>query len=133
MMFINQFPGEVQCAPDDAKPHAQGNQHAAGLKLVRHTKDEIEDVDALSMALSVNGHPKQQGSTSTMIFKPAYLVWYISQFMKLEAGDLISTGTPPGVGMGQDPPEYIKPGDEVELSIEGLGEQKQTFVRYRKT
>lgn len=92
------------------------------------TSDEIEDVLNLNMKLSVNGQTMQNGSTSTMIFKPAFLVHYISQFMKLEAGDIISTGTPPGVGLGQNPPVYLKSGDSVTLSIDQLGEQQQQFV-----
>lgn len=91
------------------------------------TPDEIEDVMTLEMKLSVNGASKQDGNTSTMIFKPDHVIWYLSQLMKLEAGDLISTGTPPGVGLGFDPPQYLKAGDEVELSIAGLGTQRQTY------
>jgi 2-keto-4-pentenoate hydratase/2-oxohepta-3-ene-1,7-dioic acid hydratase in catechol pathway len=91
------------------------------------TKDEIEDVDNLKMWLTVNGKKRQDGSTATMVYKPAFLVSYLSQFMSLQPGDIISTGTPPGVGMGLKPPKYLKPGDVVELGIEGLGTQKQTF------
>ena len=82
------------------------------------------------MQLAVNGKIMQNGSTKYMIFNPTYIVWYVSQFMQLEAGDLISTGTPPGVGLGMNPPVYLKDKDEVQLSIEGLGKQKQTFVAY---
>ena len=91
------------------------------------TKEEIEDVDNLKMWLTVNGKTMQDGSTSTMVYKPAFLVSYLSQFMSLHPGDIISTGTPPGVGLGMKPPVYLKPGDVVELGIEGLGQQKQTF------
>lgn len=91
------------------------------------TSDELSDVSELKMQLSVNGVSKQDGSTSTMIFQPAYTIWYLSQLMLLEAGDLLSTGTPPGVGLGFDPPQYLTPGDVVELSIEGLGTQRQTY------
>jgi 2-keto-4-pentenoate hydratase/2-oxohepta-3-ene-1,7-dioic acid hydratase in catechol pathway len=77
------------------------------------------------MWLEVNGKRFQNGSTSTMVFGVASLVSYISRFMTLYPGDLISTGTPPGVGLGQKPPLYLKPGDEMRLSIEGLGEQRQ--------
>lgn len=91
------------------------------------TPDEIEDVLSLPMNLSVNGVQKQNGNTKTMIFKPAHTIWYLSQLMLLEAGDLISTGTPPGVGLGFDPPEYLSSGDQVELSIEGLGTQSQDY------
>lgn len=94
------------------------------------TKDEIANVLDLKMHLSVNGKTMQQGSTATMIFKPAFLVWYISQFMQLEAGDLISTGTPPGVGLGMKPPVYLKANDKVNLEIEGLGRQEQLFKAY---
>ncbi|XOV91618.1 MAG: fumarylacetoacetate hydrolase family protein [Bacteroidota bacterium] len=92
------------------------------------TKDEVGDFNNLAMKLSVNGEAKQNGNTGTMIFKPAFLVYYLSQFMKLEAGDVISTGTPPGVGLGFNPPQYLKKGDVVELSIDKLGTQKQKFV-----
>lgn len=92
------------------------------------TKDEIADVLSLGMKLSVNGQLMQDGSTKTMIFDPVYVVKYISQFMLLEAGDLISTGTPPGVGLGMNPPLYLKRGDEVILSIDHLGEQRQRFI-----
>jgi 2-keto-4-pentenoate hydratase/2-oxohepta-3-ene-1,7-dioic acid hydratase in catechol pathway len=81
------------------------------------------------MWLSVNGQIRQKGSTRTMIFGGEYLVSYISQFMTLHPGDVISTGTPPGVGMGQKPPTYLKAGDVVELSIEGLGQQRQDVVQ----
>ena len=91
------------------------------------TPDEIETSD-LAMALDLNGAPQQRGSTATMIFKPAFLVSYISRFMALEPGDVICTGTPPGVGMGMKPPVYLKPGDVMTLTIEGLGTQTQTVV-----
>ena len=91
------------------------------------TKDEVDTSD-LEMNLSVNGIAKQEGSTKTMIFNPSFIVHYVSQFMKLEAGDVISTGTPPGVGFGMNPPEFLQPGDVMELSIEGLGRQRQTIV-----
>jgi len=89
------------------------------------TRDEIPDPQALSMWLEVNGKRFQNGSTKTMIFGVAELVSYISRFMTLYPGDLISTGTPPGVGLGQKPPLYLKAGDEMRLAIEGLGEQRQ--------
>ena len=91
------------------------------------TRDEIPDPQALTMTLTVNGEVRQSGTTATMIFGVAHLVRYISQFMVLEAGDLISTGTPPGVGMGMKPPVYLKPGDVMELEIEGLGRQRQAL------
>jgi 2,4-didehydro-3-deoxy-L-rhamnonate hydrolase len=91
------------------------------------TADEVPDPQALSMWLEVNGKRVQNGSTKTMIFGVAHLVSYISRFMTLYPGDLISTGTPPGVGMGMKPnPVYLKPGDTMRVSIEGLGEQQQT-------
>ena len=80
------------------------------------------------MWLKVNGKMMQNGSTRTMVYGVAYLVSYLSQFMSLHPGDVISTGTPPGVGMGMKPPQYLKPGDVVELGMEGLGTQKQTFL-----
>ena len=91
------------------------------------TRDEAGNVNDLHMWLEVNGKRFQNGSTRTMVFKPAFLVSYVSQFMSLHPGDVISTGTPPGVGMGQKPdPIWLKPGDVMELGIEGLGTQKQT-------
>jgi 2,4-didehydro-3-deoxy-L-rhamnonate hydrolase len=92
------------------------------------TPDEIDDVLALSMWLDVNGVRRQDGSTATMLFSPTFLVHYLSQFMVLEPGDLIDTGTPPGVGLGMKPPTYLVPGDVVELGITGLGTQRQQFV-----
>jgi 2-keto-4-pentenoate hydratase/2-oxohepta-3-ene-1,7-dioic acid hydratase in catechol pathway len=92
------------------------------------TPDELGDLNDLKMKLSVNGELRQNGSTSFMIFTPAFIVYYLSQFMLLEAGDLISTGTPAGVGIGLDPPSYLTKGDVVELSIEGLGIQKQKMI-----
>ena len=92
------------------------------------TADEIPDVLNLAMRLSVNNEMLQDGSTKTMIFKPNEIIKYISQFMLLEAGDIISTGTPPGVGLGFDPPRYLKKGDVVELSIEKLGTQDRKSV-----
>jgi len=80
------------------------------------------------MWLEVNGHRYQQGNTDTMVFKPAYIVSYLSQFMSLQPGDIISTGTPPGVGFGQRPEVYLKRGDKITLGIEGLGEQHQICV-----
>ena len=96
------------------------------------TKEEIANVLNLKMKLSVNGETKQNGNSKTMIFKPAYIIWYLSQFMILEAGDLISTGTPPGVGLGFSPPQYLKDGDVVDLEIERLGQQRQLFKAYSK-
>ncbi len=93
------------------------------------TKDEIPDPQNLSMWLSVNGQKMQDGSTSTMVYGVAFLVHYISQFMSLMPGDIISTGTPPGVGLGMTPPIYLKPGDIVTLGVEGLGEHNQTVIQ----
>jgi 2,4-diketo-3-deoxy-L-fuconate hydrolase len=92
------------------------------------TPDEAGDVEDLNLWLKVNGKTFQDGSTRTMVFKPAFLVSYVSRFMSLQPGDIISTGTPPGVGMGQRPPLYLRPGDTMELGIEGLGVQRQTVV-----
>ncbi len=89
------------------------------------TADEVPDPQALSMSLDVNGERRQTGSTATMIFSVAHIVWYLSQFMVLEPGDVINTGTPPGVGMGMKPPTFLQDGDVVELEIEGLGRQRQ--------
>ena len=96
------------------------------------TADEVGDPHGLSMWLEVNGKRVQDGSTSTMIFGVAKLVSYVSEFMTLEPGDIITTGTPPGVGMGQKPePWYLKPGDVVRLGIEKLGEQRQDVLAWR--
>lgn len=92
------------------------------------TPDELKDVHHLSMSLAVNGVNMQNGNTQTMIFNSYFIVHYLSQFMTLEAGDLITTGTPPGVGMGKKPAQYLKAGDVVELSIEQLGSQRQVCV-----
>ncbi|MCO5072366.1 MAG: fumarylacetoacetate hydrolase family protein [Rhizobiaceae bacterium] len=91
------------------------------------TKDEIKDPQNLKMWLTVNGKTMQDGSSNTMVYGVKHLVSYLSQFMSLLPGDIISTGTPPGVGMGMKPPMFLKDGDVVELGIEGLGTQKQTF------
>jgi 2,4-diketo-3-deoxy-L-fuconate hydrolase len=93
------------------------------------TKDEIDDVHNLSMWLEVNGKRFQNGSTATMVYKPAFLVSHLSQYMSLHPGDVISTGTPPGVGMGQKPPLFLKAGDRMRLGITGLGEQNQLVVQ----
>ena len=89
------------------------------------TKDAVQNPQNLPMWLKVNGETMQNGSTRTMVYGPAYLVSYLSQFMSLQPGDVISTGTPPGVGMGMKPPRFLKAGDVVELGVEGLGNQRQ--------
>lgn len=94
------------------------------------TKDELGDVHNLRLWLTVNGRTMQDGNSSNLVFKVPYLISYLSQFMSLMPGDIISTGTPAGVGLGQKPPFYLKPGDEVELGIEGLGTSKQKVVAY---
>jgi 2-keto-4-pentenoate hydratase/2-oxohepta-3-ene-1,7-dioic acid hydratase in catechol pathway len=91
------------------------------------TKDEVANPQDLGMWLKVNGETMQDGTTRTMVYGVSYLVSYLSQFMSLHPGDVIATGTPPGVGMGKKPPRYLKAGDVVELSVQGLGTQKQTF------
>lgn len=92
------------------------------------TKDEVADPLKLNLWLKVNDKIFQNGSTDQMVFGPAFLVHYLSQFMSLQAGDIVSTGTPPGVGLGQKPPLYLNEGDVVELGIEGMGMQKQVVV-----
>ena len=89
------------------------------------TRDEVADPQNLSMWLEVDGHRYQDGTSGTMVFGVAHLVSYVSQFMSLQPGDVISTGTPPGVGMGQKPEVYLKGGQTMRLGIEGLGEQTQ--------
>lgn len=93
------------------------------------TRDEIADPQNLDLWLEVDGHRYQDGSTRTMVFGVQHLVSYVSQFMSLQPGDVISTGTPPGVGMGQKPQTYLKGGETIELGIEGLGQQRQTVGR----
>ncbi len=92
------------------------------------TPDEVPDPQNLKMWLDVNGKRMQDGSTSTMVYGVNFLISYLSQFMSLQPGDIISTGTPPGVGMGMNPQVFLKPGDEMKLGIEGLGEQKQITI-----
>lgn len=92
------------------------------------TADEIADPQDLPMWLEVDGHRYQDGSTRTMVYKVPFVVSYLSQFMSLQPGDVISTGTPPGVGMGQKPPRYLRPGQTMRLGIQGLGEQTQVTV-----
>ncbi len=96
------------------------------------TPDEIKDVQSLDMYLDVNGERRQTGNTRTMIFNCLEIVHHVSQFMTLEAGDLISTGTPPGVGLGMKPPQYLKVGDVVELGVSQLGSQKQECIAHRR-
>jgi len=92
------------------------------------TKDEVADPQNLKMWLDVNGKRMQDGTTSTMVYGVNFVVSYLSQFMSLQPGDIISTGTPPGVGAGQKPPVFLKPGDNMKLGIEGLGEQTQNTI-----
>ena len=92
------------------------------------TRDEVADPQDLPMWLTVNGKTYQNGSTRTMVYGVAHLVSYLSQFMTLHPGDVISTGTPPGVGLGQKPPHYLKAGDVVELGVQGLGQQRQDVI-----
>jgi 2,4-didehydro-3-deoxy-L-rhamnonate hydrolase len=96
------------------------------------TRDEIADVQSLAMSLDVNGKRRQTGSTRTMIFSIAHQLHYISQFMVLEAGDVVTTGTPPGVALGMKPPVWLKAGDTMTLRIEGLGEQTQKIVPFKE-
>ena len=96
------------------------------------TKDEVDDVDNLRLWLTVNGKKMQDGTTSNLIFKIPHIVSYVSQFMTLLPGDIISTGTPAGVGLGMNPQVYLKAGDVVELGIDGLGTAKQNVVAYAK-
>ena len=93
------------------------------------TRDEVKDPQNLGMWLEVNGKRMQTGNTSTMVYGVAYLVAYLSQFFTLLPGDIITTGTPPGVGMGMKPPQYLKPGDKMVICVEGLGVQRQKVVR----
>ena len=92
------------------------------------TRDEVADPQKLPMWLKVNGETRQDGTTATMVYGVRFLVAYLSQFMSLNPGDVVSTGTPPGVGMGMKPPTYLKAGDVIELGIEGLGQQRQVCI-----
>jgi 2-keto-4-pentenoate hydratase/2-oxohepta-3-ene-1,7-dioic acid hydratase in catechol pathway len=97
------------------------------------TKDEIKSPQGLNMWLDVNGEPRQRGNTKTMIFDCRHIVWYCSQYFVLEPGDVIITGTPPGVGLGMKPePKFLKAGDVVTLGIDGLGEQRQKVVAFKR-
>lgn len=95
------------------------------------TPDEITDPTKLEMVLKLNGKVLQNSSTAQMVFEPNFLVYYLSQFMVLEPGDLINTGTPPGVGLGQKPPFYLQDGDFMELEIAGLGTQRQRVIGFK--
>jgi 2,4-diketo-3-deoxy-L-fuconate hydrolase len=92
------------------------------------TADEVSDPQELTLWLEVDGRRYQQSTTRHMIFSVAYLVSYVSRFMSLHPGDIISTGTPPGIGMGQKPPVYLRPGNQIRLGVQGLGEQNQRVV-----
>lgn len=92
------------------------------------TPDEVPDPQNMRLQLQLNGETMQDGSTATMVYGVKFLIAYLSRFMTLHPGDIITTGTPPGVGMGQKPPRYLKPGDQVLLRIEGLGQQKKSVV-----
>ncbi len=108
----------------------KGCDHFAPLGPFLATPDEIADVNQLRLWLKVNGKTMQDGNTANLIFKIPFLISYISQFMTLLPGDLISTGTPAGVGLGMNPPVYLSPGDVVELGIDGLGVSRQELVPY---
>ncbi len=95
------------------------------------TKDEVPDPSNLDMFCDVNGERRQSGNTATMIFKVPYIVSYVSRFMTMTPGDIIATGTPPGVGLGMSPPRYLKAGDVIRLGVRGLGEQRQRVVPFR--
>ena len=95
------------------------------------TPDELKDPHNLAMSLDVNGNEKQSGTTATMIFKIPELLAYVTEFMVLEPGDVITTGTPPGVGSAKSPPEYLQAGDVMTLTIEGLGQQRQKVVAFK--
>src|SRR5579862_1987416 len=94
------------------------------------TADQVADPQALNLWLEVDGHRYQSGSTATMVFGVAHLVSYLSRFMSLQPGDIISTGTPPGVGLGQKPPVYLRPGNVMTLGIDGLGQQRQNVIAW---
>ncbi|QJD95551.1 fumarylacetoacetate hydrolase family protein [Mucilaginibacter robiniae] len=124
---------EFQLERNGTWDKGKGCDTFAPLGPVLATADELGDLDNLRLWLTVNGKKMQDGTTANLIFKIPYLVSYVSQFMTLLPGDVISTGTPAGVGLGFNPPVYLKPGDVVELGIDGLGTQKQQVVAYTKS
>ena len=117
-------PREIRCRGNTGRAHQRRRSE-------RKTRHELADTDDLHMWLDVNGRRFQSGSTRTMIFKPAFVIHYLSQFMSLQPGDIISTGTPPGVGLGQKPPIYLNVGDTITLGITGLGTQRQVVVDFQ--
>jgi ureidoglycolate lyase len=118
--------GCISARPDLARESDHVQCHGGKKKISAVvTRDEIADPQALDLWLDVDGARQQTGSTKTMIFGVAHLVHYISQFMSLQPGDIIATGTPPGVGAGKKPPVYLKPGQTMRLGVQGLGEQRQ--------
>jgi 2,4-diketo-3-deoxy-L-fuconate hydrolase len=119
---------QIERAGQWSKGKSAPTFNPAGPYLV--TKDEIDDVLALDMWLEIDGVRRQTGSTSTMVFSPSFIVHYLSQFMALEPGDLINTGTPPGVGMGMKPPVYLHGGETMTLGITGLGSQELQVVAH---
>ena len=129
--YINFIDGSARGLAPQSFFHMKSRDSFAPIGPWLVTADEIEDVQNLSMYLEVNGERVQKGSTATMIFGVAHIIHYMSQFMVLEAGDLITTGTPPGVGAGFKPPRFLKAGDRMRVGIEGLGEQNQNVVAWR--
>ena len=121
---------EFQLERNGTWDKGKGCDTFAPLGPVLATKDEIKDVDNLRLWLKVNGKMMQDGNTSTFVFKIPFLISYVSRFMTLLPGDVISTGTPPGVGLGMNPPTYLKAGDIMELGIDGLGTSKQKCIAY---
>ena len=117
---------QIERAGQWSKGKSSDNFGPTGPWLV--TPDEVADPNALNMWLKVNGETMQNGSTATMVYQVPFLIAYLSQFFTLHPGDIISTGTPPGVGLGMKPPQFLKPGDVVELGIEGLGQQRQDVI-----
>lgn len=117
---------QIERAGQWSKGKSSDNFGPTGPWLV--TPDEVGDFDNLGMWLDVNGERVQDGSTATMVYRVPHLISYLSQFFTLHPGDIISTGTPPGVGLGFNPPRYLKAGDVVELGIDGLGTQRQVCV-----
>jgi 2,4-diketo-3-deoxy-L-fuconate hydrolase len=122
---------EFQIERNGTWDKGKGCDHFAPLGPFLATPDEITDVNRLRLWLKVNGRTMQSGTTADLIFKIPFLISYISQFMTLLPGDVISTGTPAGVGLGMNPPVYLSPGDKVELGIEGLGISRQQAVSYQ--
>ena len=123
---------EFQIERNGTWDKGKGCDHFAPLGPFLATPDEVKDVNSLRLWLKLNGKIMQDSNTANLVFKIPFLISYTSQFMTLLPGDIISTGTPAGVGLGMNPPLYLKPGDEVELGIDGLGVARQQVISWKR-